>query len=374
MKIKDVKVFPISPQEMFYQSYPSGSAVLVKIEADDGTYGWGEAVANNYYTFEGIRAIAEGIEHRKKLLIGEDPLEIRTLWEKLYHTSERGRGLTVHGISAIDIALEDLAGKALGVPVYKLLGGKFHDKMRLYASITPDWTSVDTLVADVTRQVDKGFNAIKFGTPEPHRFEELIVALGRIKDQVPTGTDLMIDGPFTLNSSEAIRWGRRFEEFKLLWWEEPLKRDDLVGYKKVADALDMPISSGQHRTTRYEFKEIIEEGIIDIVQPDVGDCGGISEFKLIADMAEVWGLRCIPHSWTTLINTVASLHLVAAMRESFILEFRTEPWPCDLEMEKLFTKNPMTIKEGYSNIPEEPGLGIEVDEALLNKYVIGPSR
>lgn len=366
MRISDLKVYALSAPETC-----CGSAALVKVTTDAGISGWGEAVTNCYLTDEALYAIKTITEHGLKgLLIGEDPLETRKIWEKVYASSEISRGTTIHALSAIDIALMDIAGKALKVPVHTLLGGCFHESVRLYASMMLNPQNPDETVREASKLVEEGFTAIKFGHTLWLPISKPLEMIRRLRDSIGYDVEFMVDGPGCLNLIQAMKWARALEKYEISWCEEPMKRDDLEGYAKLSRAVDIAIAGGEHRTTRHEFKEIITKRAMDIIQPDVGDVGGITEFKNVADMAQMWGVMCIPHSWSTALNTVASLHLVASMRDGFLLEYRTTPTPL---MTELLSMDSAKIEKGYMRVPKEPGLGIDMHQDAIEKYLVDSS-
>jgi len=303
----------------------------------------------------------------KNLLVGENPLDIRGLWWKMYNSEmyTRQRGLALNAISAIDTALMDIAGKKMNQPVCRLLGGKNHDKVQVYASDLFDMKNPQNTLKLVDRLVEKNLHAIKLGYGGfGLNIDESIKMIKAIRDLIGYGITLMVDGPSCLSVSEAIKLGRKLERYEVFWWEEPLPKDDMKGYIEHSRSLDLNIAAGEQLQTAYEFRDWIINKAVDIIQPDVHIAGGLSECRRIGDLAELWNILLVPHSWSTAINFAAALHLVASLKRALFVEYRTLPTPLMTDL----LKEPIEIKDGYISIPEKPGLGIELNEDVLEKY------
>ena len=348
---------------------PRGSIAIVRIETDEGIMGIGDAMTHCFFHEAGV-SVKTLIERGfKPLIIGEDPLEFRRLWNKMYLSEmyTRQRGLALDAISAIDTALLDIAGKKFGVPIYKLLGGHYHDRIKAYASDVFDMQNPENTIELVRRVLGEGFTGVKLGYGgfglDLDESEEIIKV---IRDTFGYGFTLMVDGPSTLAFPEALKLGRKLEKFDVFWWEEPLLRTDIEGYVELSRALDLNIAAGEELQTVYGFKDWIVRNALDIIQPDVHVAGGLSECKRIADLAEQWNTLLVPHSWSSAINLTAALHLVASLAKGFFVEYRTAATP----LMSAILKDPPKVEDGYIRVPDKPGLGIELNEQTIEKYRI----
>ena len=372
MKITDVQAIILRQPEMdVSKADGSQDALLIRIETDAGITGYGEVdslppVVKAIIDAPPSHAIASGLRH---LLLGENPLEIDRLWQKLYRGSiYYGRqGPAIHAISGIDIALWDIKGKALGEPIHRLLGGPHRAAIRAYASTLMPETPDDT--ADVVAGlVGRGFRAVKLGWGPFGRDADLDVALVRAARAAASDeVDLMFDiGLGWPNADHAIRQVRRFEEFHPYWVEEPLWPDDVAGYRKLADAVETRIACGEEDATRWGFAQLMERGNVDVIQPDVTRAGGISECLRIAQLAELQGVAMVPHAWSTGIIKAASLHLLGAMPNATFLEYCVQ----ETALNQLLTVERFPIVDGMVALPDRPGLGIEIDEDVVRRYAV----
>lgn len=379
MKVTGVEPFVLYAQDVGREGQTNvggytGYQVLVRIDTDEGLSGWGEACVGSEGG-EAAYAVAElirrGIAPKIK---GQNPIEFRRIWEYLYdYTYWYGRrGLAIYALSAVDIALVDVAGKALGLPACLLLGGIYRKEVPIYASLLFDMDDPEGTAKKAERYARLGYRGVKLGwgmVPEkpfgvnPKKDEE-IVALAR--ERMGPDTWLMIDVGRYVNwsVSYAIRMGRVLQKYDIYWLQEPLPQDDLDGYAELCRALDVPVAAGEELYTVYDFNEIIKRRALDILQPDVAKVGGVSEMKRIIELARINHFTWVPHSWSTAVNTAASIHLVASSPDGFLLEFKEEENP----LVHMLTKRKFQIKDGKMLLPEGPGLGIEVDERIVAKY------
>jgi len=346
---------------------PRGSVAIVTVETDDGIVGVGDAMTHSLY-HEAALSVKVLIERGfKNLLVGENPIDVRRLWWKMYNSEMyvRQRGLATNAISAIDTALMDIAGKRMNQPVCRLLGGKFRDKVQVYASDLFDMKNPQNTLKLVNRLVSENFHAIKLGYGGfGLKIDESMRMIKEIRDSIGYETTLMVDGPACLSVSEAIKLGRKLERYEIFWWEEPLPKDDMKGYIELSRSLDLNIAAGEQLQTAYEFKDWIMNKAVEIIQPDVHIAGGLSECRRIGDLAELWNVPLVPHSWSTAINFVAALHLVASLKRALFAEYRTLSTPLMTDL----LEEPIKIEDGYVSVPEKPGLGIELNEEILDKY------
>ncbi len=376
MKITNIQTYnlyvPISDKGFgFSQKWVKArTALIVKIVTDNGTVGWGEAFCHD--AGHAIEAIIS--KTFKPQLLGRNPLDINVLWDHLYNwTKDYGqKGLVISALSAIDIALWDILGKASDLPVVTLLGGQFFERIQgyatgLYMRDTEDDRS--NLAVEARSYIDQGFEHLK-----------MKVGLGLAKDirnvtavREAIGNDihLMIDANHAYDSTTAIRLGRELSHLNIDWFEEPVSPEDIEGYIEVRKAIDIPIAGGEAEFTRFGFRQLITQRAVDIVQPDICATGGLTEGRRIADMARTWHMRCIPHVWGTAIGRVASLHFIASLPptppalfpQGPLLELDLTPHP--LRDEVVF--NPPEVVDGWVRVPQSPGLGIDVNEAFLEK-------
>jgi len=273
------------------------------------------------------------------LLKGEDPLDIHRLWYKLYRYSEwyGRRGLAIYVLSAIDTVLWDLAGKYFHVPVYKLLGGKFRDKIRVYASLIFDMDDPESSGKEGKKYVDQGYTAVKYGwgwTREKafglnaEKDEEVVRV---IREILGPKIDLMIDVGRMVNWSlpYAAKMAERLKKYDIYWLEEPLPQDAIDSYVELTREADVWIAAGEGEYTRWGFKDWITRHAVDVLQPDVSKAGGLSEVKKITELADMWNMTVVPHGFSTAINVAANLQLVATMPNASLLDFRGAGWPQD---------------------------------------------
>ncbi len=335
--------------------------LLVKIEADDGTYGWGEALAP-----VGPEVTGEIVERLlAPFLIGQDPRDVDVIWNQMYDSMrERGyfAGFMVDAITAVDIALWDLFGKSVGLPVYRLLGGARRKRIPAYVSGIPR-TSKEERVQLALEWKAQGFEAIKlhlgYGVREDGRIaSELREALG-------DDFRLMIDAHWKYSVPDAIRLGRRLEALDVEFLEAPTLPEDIDGHVEICRALDMAVAIGEAKRTRYQFKERLVKRAADILQPDAGRAG-ISEMRKIANMAEAFNIPIAPHLSVGLgVCTAATLHLSASMPNFHILEYQ----PSVLGVGNKLLKEPIVCERGSYALPEAPGLGVELDEERLRHWM-----
>jgi len=343
---------------------PQRSAVLVKVDTDEGLSGIGEAAY-----FGGPPLITKMIIEKelKEHLIGEDPLNIEKLGEKMYQrTIKHGRkGAIIASISGIDVALWDIKAKAADMPLYKLLGGCY-EQIRAYASagFYAEGKGLKELAEEMASYVEEGFTAVKMkiGRLSQTRDVERVKA---VREAISDDVDLLVDGNNAYTSYQAIKIARKMEEHDIFWFEEPVPAEDIEGSAKVAAAIDTPVAAGENEFTRYGFRDLIINKALDIAQPDVTWCGGITEAKKIAAMASAWNITCVPHSFSSAISLVANLHFSASIPNSLFQEFDRNYNP----LRDNLLQEPITInKEGYIELGDKPGLGVELEPSIIKKY------
>ena len=331
-----------------------GGYLYYKIFTSGGVTGVGEPSPSNG------AANAEYLERSlKPLIVGEDAFAIEKLWEKMYVGTYkiRGQGISM-AISGVDIALHDAVGKALGVPVYQLLGGMYRDRIRMYASFTSRERTAVEQAKMCARMVERGYSATKIKIAARHGFDSRPLDEDReivreARAAIGSDIELMVDANSGYSVPAAIRIGRFLEENDVFMFEEPVPFTDLQGTAQVAASLDVPIAGGEQDHTRYDFQKIISSGAVDIIQADVTKAGGLSECRKIAALADAAGLFYTPHDTSHRIGLAATLHLVASTpccrhAQEFIEEPRKEePW--------------WTPQQGFLTVPQKPGLGLDID-------------
>ncbi|WMT85939.1 mandelate racemase/muconate lactonizing enzyme family protein [Pelagibacterium sp. 26DY04] len=344
--------------------------VLVEIVCDDGTTGWGECLGPALPNAAVVKAYAQW-------LIGRDPLETEKHWAVLYNAlrDQGQRGLSVTALSGIDIALWDIKGKHFGVPVSTLLGGRFRESVRAYATGSFKRDGVDRIednAAEVARYREQGFHAtkIKIGF-DP---EEDLRVIAAVREAAGPDMRIMIDSNHGYEAYEAIRVGQRAAEYGIDWFEEPVVPEQLQAYREVRARQPIPVAGGETWHTRWGMREPIETRCVDIIQPDICGCGGFSEIRRIADLASLHGVRVVPHVWGTAVQIAAALQFMAAMVPDPV---RNKPLEPILEFDRTINpfrqavvKTPLEHAGGVVAIPDGPGLGIEINRDALTEFAL----
>jgi L-rhamnonate dehydratase len=368
MRIVDVEAVLLRQPSDIDATAADGSqdALIVRIHTDEGITGIGEVDSMPVVAKAAIEAprahrIANGLA---SLLIGEDPADIGRLWQRMYEGSMYfgRRGAVLHALSGLDIALWDIAGKLAGKPIHALLGGARRDRIQAYASTLMPDTPADAARV-VETQLGSGFHALKLGYGPLGRDADLDVALVRAaREAGGDGFDLMIDIGLTWPSArEGIERARRMAEYRPTWIEEPFLPDDHEKYAALARAIDVPLAAGEQESTLPDFERIIDRCGIEVVQPDVTRAGGITETMRIADLVRRRGRRCVLHAWSTGIVKAASLHVLAAMDEAEWFEDCVQ----ETELNQRLVAEQFPVKDGMVAVPTAPGLGISLDEEVL---------
>ena len=388
MKIADIRTIALSCKvDPAYASaagvQASRAGLLVEVETDTGVVGIGEAGIGGGATAD---VIAKSL---KPLLIGQDPLLIEGLWQKMFaRTRQFGRrGLVMQAMSGIDIALWDIAGKVAGMPVYRLLGG-CRDRVEAYASggFYQKGKSAADLAAEAEGYRARGFKGMKMkvgrnpSTQTPLREllgqkdfcevdpEEDLARVAAVRQALGPRAKLMVDANCAWSPAMAIAIGREMERYNLYWIEEPVATDDIDGSAEVARALAAPIAGYETELGLYGFRELVSRGAVDIVQLDLAWSGGFSEGKRIAAYAHAHHKMVAPHAFAGAVLLVASLHFAAAIPNGLELEWDQNPNAIREEL----LKEPLSLEnDGTVKVPERPGLGIELDRAAVERYRIG---
>jgi len=353
--------------KIVFDSYKS---TLVRITTDDEVTGVGECLAK--LTPRAISAIIE--DAFRPILVGQDPLDVEPIWEMMYAMMRhRGhsKGFMIEAMSGVEIALFDLIGKALELPVHKLLGGCFRKRLDAYAS-SLRLRDTETIVKEAVGYVTQGFTAIKMKVGRGE--EEDIKRVAAIRDAIGYDIQLTVDANCAYNIATAIKMGRALEKYGVYWFEEPIPPDDIEGYVKLSNCLDIPIAAGETEFTRYGFRDLIAKRAVDIVQPDICRAGGFLECKKIAAMASAYNIPYAPHTGgESAVGIAASIQLAAAIPNFLTYEYMRSDWsethPNPLR-ESLTLEPVEKFADGYIEVPDKPGLGIELNEDIVSKYLV----
>jgi D-galactarolactone cycloisomerase len=379
MKVTDVRVHvlksPLAEPFAFSQGWVrQRSATLVEMSTDDGITGWGEAFAQG---LEPPEIAAAAIEYAlKPLILGADPRNTEVLWHRMYHaTRDYGRkGSVVAAISAVDIALWDIAARSYNVPVCQLLGGASRTRVEPYATgfyrITGQGEAA-RLAEEALRHHDAGFRLMKVKLG--YGVDDDIVCMEAISKAIAgRNITLMIDTNHAYGRAEALQLGRALADYKLRWYEEPVVPEDLRGYAEMRDKLTMPIAGGENEHALFGYRELFAAGGVDIAQPDLGSCGGITAARHITALAQSHGVVVNPHVWGSAIAQAASLQVIAALPVAHHSLFAQEPvFEYDRSshpFRQMLITEPIVQKDGWVPIPSGPGLGVTIDRAVLEKY------
>jgi D-galactarolactone cycloisomerase len=376
MKIKRVTAHPLASALAEPFAFSQGwvhrrAATIVEIETADGIVGWGEAFAQG---LEPPQIAAAVVDHAlAPLLVGSDALATEVLWHRMYHaTRDYGRkGSVIAAISAVDIALWDLAGKARGEPLHRLLGGAFRTQMKAYATgfyRKQGRGETARLVEEARTRAAAGFPAVKvkvgFGVADDIAvLREIAAALDG------SGVAMLIDANHAYGVAEAVALGRAVADLGLLWFEEPVAPEDYAGYGEVRRAVTMPIAGGENEHTLYGFRDLIAARAVDVVQPDLASCGGVTALRHIVALAQANGLRVNPHVWGTGVAQAASVQCIAALPVAHHALHPVEPmleYDCSDHPFRMAVSHPVLCDRGWSPCRGGP-IGVE-STAVLRKY------
>jgi L-alanine-DL-glutamate epimerase-like enolase superfamily enzyme len=358
---------------------------VVEIHTDEGLTGIGETDANPWIIRACIQApsthtMGLGLA---EMLIGQDPLQPESLWERLYVGSAMNgrRGAVIHAIGALDMALHDLRGKALGKPCYELLGGAVVTKITPYASLQPDVRSFElyseSIVNWALRAKNLGFRAAKIELtpcgPYAHKglkatYNQMTEVIGAIRKAVGPDFTLMVDVQYAFPDADTcLKAIQPWADFNLFFVETPLSADDLDGYARVASEQPIPIAAGEWLATRFEFLDLMDRGKIKVVQPDIGRVGGFTEAKRVCNLAEIRHLTVVPHLWKTGISIAAAAHLAVTSPNCPFIEF-LPPELCQSSLRRELVLNDITLVNGQICLPNRPGLGVDIDREALMRF------
>jgi L-alanine-DL-glutamate epimerase-like enolase superfamily enzyme len=295
-----------------------------------------------------------------------DPFEVERIWEKMYQgTLYYGRsGPVIHAMSGIDIAIWDIIGQATRRPVAQMLGGMYRDKIKAYASLVMPDTMHDALRL-AEKYLALGYKAMKFGWGpfgQNDRFD--IEAVQSLRSVIGPDIDLMIDIGHRWTVKQAIHVIKHFEEQNVYWVEEPLPPDDLLGYRQLSESVGLNIAAGEQESNRYAYKRLIEDARIDIIQPDLGRCGGLTEGRKIATMIRDANRRLVPHAFKTGVLVAASAHFTISLPDGLLMEYTVSDSPLAREL----VEDPFLFQDGYIHVPNRPGLGVSIRSDIVRLY------
>jgi D-galactarolactone cycloisomerase len=375
MKITDVRMYLLESPLQRPFAYSRGwvdrrSVVLVEISTDSDLTGWGEAFGPGRMAIGALKLV-------RPLLIGADPLAIEKIWDDLYgrFRDHGSKGPLIDALSAIDIALWDIKGKHFKLPVHRLMGGPLRTSVPAYASGLFRYRDGDietNLVKEAERHLARGFRAMKmkvgFGVDADVR------AVKAVRKTIGPDVSLMIDANGAYDAVNAIRLAHRIDDCDVAWFEEPVPPEDIEGYLEVKARQPIPVAGGEAEFTRFGFRDILARRAMDIIQPDICAAGGFSECKKIVDMAHAFGVRCSPHTWGTAIAISASLHLLAMLPNTTSALYPIPPlleWDCtEHGIRDALLTDALRPVDGVAQIPEAPGLGVDIDREVVRKFEV----
>lgn len=364
--------------------------ILVRVYTDEGIVGLGEC-----YWGTGVETVARRL---KDIVVGEDPRNIDWLFQKMIRAMS-GAGSTggtvVTAVSGVELALWDLAGKALGAPIYALLGGRYRDRIRIYLDCGGGRRPEPEAWAERARQgLSQGFSMLKFDTVSPvppaltdearralrrqwlaghyelpnAHIDHMVRLMGAVREAVGPEVELALDCHWAYTPRDAIRLAQELAPLRLKWLEDPTPPDNVEALKRVADNSPVPICSGENHYTRHGLREMITTQAVDILHVDIPKSGGLLEAKKIADLADLYYIPVAAHNVSSPVGTVAACHTCASIRNFIVMEFHCSdvPWWNDL----VVTGQPL-IRDGYITVPEGPGLGYELNEEVARAH-LGP--
>lgn len=360
MKVIDVKTFVV---DCFRTNW-----VFVKVYTDEGITGVGEATLEYKE-----KALVGAVEHIKEYLVGKNPLDIENHVHSIYRDAYwRGGAVLMSALSAVEIALWDILGKYLNVPVYQLLGGKVNDKVRIYVN---GWFAGAKTPAEFAEKakiaVKRGVTAMKwdpFGTAyleiSNKQLNTSLECVAAVRDAVGNDVDLLIEGHGRFDVPTGIKIAKELEQFHPTFFEEPTPPDSLEALKAVRDKSPVPIAAGERLYTIKSFRELFEIRAADYIQPDISHAGGIMGLKKIASMADAYYIPFAPHNPSGPVANAATLQIAACTSNFSILEIMYS----DVDWRKDVTNEELEYNEGFISIPDKPGLGIEINEEECEKH------
>ena len=372
MKITQIVCQILRVPQVEAKTASSQDVVLVRIRTDNGLEGIGEADSSP----EVVKAIIDApFSHNiacglRQILIGENPLENERLWQKMYRrTMYFGRtSVAISAMAAVDMALWDIKGKQFGEPIHRLLGGKQHDRIRAYASILFGRDGKET--AEIGRKwTSAGYTAVKFGWEPMGESEAVDLDLVRGAREGLGDATLLIDAGCVWDARTALRRAHAFAEYDIEWLEEPLREDDVDGYVWLRDRSPVPIASGEGECGREAFRPLIDRHALDVYQVDLSR-NGFTDAAYIRNRVQEIGARLCNHFYTSPLTAAASLHWLSTCRDAFLFEDCVEDSPLRNEL----THERIQAVDGFITIPDTPGLGVTLNEEVVQRYLVAESE
>ena len=348
--------------------------LIVRVRTDAGITGIGEA-----FPIGPDRAIAETVAYFQSWIEGWDPFDIERVWHELYAGSRFPTGsIITAAISGIDQALWDIKGRALGVPVFELLGGKVRDRIRVYQS--PSGETPAELADDARRLVERyGFTALKIGPfaeaadtwPWSRQVDSAEQRLAAVRDAVGPDIDIGVDPHAKIfEPARALEMAERLKPYRPMFFEEPVRPENFEALAKLTAKSPIPIATGEAVFTKFQFRDLLATGAADIIQPDVAATGGLTEMKKIAAMAEAHYVSVAPHNPLGPLATTTNVHFAATAPNFLVLEYHAD----DVGLRAEILHEPLKLEDGYVVLPDAPGLGVELNEEVFEKYPYRPWR
>ncbi len=368
MIITDVKAIVLRLPEISTAADGTQDDLIIVVETDEGITGYGEV---DTAPFVGKAVVDAYMSHGtcyglREVVVGSDPFDYEQIWSEMWaRTYYYGRsGPVLHVMSGIDMAIWDIMGKATGKPVHKLLGGSYSDRVIPYASaLMPD--TPDEVKRMVGKYSSQGFKAIKFGWgPLGYDVKYDLKLIETARETAPENMDLMIDIGKRYSFKQAVQAARALEKINIFWLEEPLPAEDFNGYRRLSDSTEMNIATGEEESGRLAFGRLMTESHPDIVQPDLSRCGGLTEAKKIAATASDSNVILVPHAFKTGVLVAATIQFIASLRHKPYLEFSVT----ESAIRRELLAKPFIQKDGYVDVPQLPGLGIDLNPEVIRKY------
>lgn len=381
-RIARLEIIPVvSPVVSANDLDGTADTVIIKIFDEDGRYGFGEADAppSAVKSFLEMPTAHMWSRNAGEILIGQDPLEIAAIWQKLYEGTfwPGRRGLGIHAISAIDIALHDLAGKQLGLPAYKLMGGARREKLRPYCTIFPGLAQgrcIGDLMREIGRQfeaaLEAGFRAVKMEVLfyDLVTDRQLVGLIGEGRRMLGEDILMAVDFGYRWHDwHDALFVLDRVSDCNIFFAEATLQHDDLAGHARLAEKSSIRIGGAEAAATRFEIREWLTVGKVGVVQPNIGRGGGLTEIRRIADMCELHGAEVVPHGWKTGITSAVGRHFQAACPAAPVFEY-VSPIVFDSPLRRELVSPEPAVVDGFIELPTGPGLGIELNEDLVARW------